>query len=152
MRPRPDARYAVRHVERGPHRLQGALGFEQCEGAPHDVARLDELERFLLRAGVIQQAADDAVKTIELPRKAADHLGIRSAAAQHFHVGPHRPEGVPDLVRDPRRQPPDARELLGTDQLTLGVERSEEHTSELQSLAYLVCRLLLEKKKKKKIY
>src|SRR3989441_2743276 len=26
-------------------------------------------------------------------------------------------------------------------------ERSEEHTSELQSLAYLVCRLLLEKKK-----
>src|SRR2546423_2869428 len=32
----------------------------------------------------------------------------------------------------------------GGDQL-----RSEEHTSELQSLAYLVCRLLLEKKKKK---
>src|SRR5205823_14751795 len=28
------------------------------------------------------------------------------------------------------------------------VARSEEHTSELQSLAYLVCRLLLEKKKK----
>src|SRR2546425_2465981 len=28
-------------------------------------------------------------------------------------------------------------------------DRSEEHTSELQSLAYLVCRLLLEKKKKK---
>src|SRR2546425_1036560 len=29
--------------------------------------------------------------------------------------------------------------------------RSEEHTSELQSLAYLVCRLLLEKKKKRQI-
>src|SRR2546423_195111 len=29
----------------------------------------------------------------------------------------------------------------------LGQPRSEEHTSELQSLAYLVCRLLLEKKK-----
>src|SRR2546425_8644686 len=28
-------------------------------------------------------------------------------------------------------------------------DRSEEHTSELQSLAYLVCRLLLEKKKNK---
>src|SRR5205823_15115446 len=28
------------------------------------------------------------------------------------------------------------------------LQRSEEHTSELQSLAYLVCRLLLEKKKK----
>ena len=30
-------------------------------------------------------------------------------------------------------------------------DRSEEHTSELQSQAYLVCRLLLEKKKNKKI-
>src|SRR5947209_16293112 len=29
------------------------------------------------------------------------------------------------------------------------VDRSEEHTSELQSRQYLVCRLLLEKKKKK---
>src|SRR5437016_11806809 len=29
-----------------------------------------------------------------------------------------------------------------------GAERSEEHTSELQSLTNLVCRLLLEKKKK----
>src|SRR2546425_9064585 len=29
--------------------------------------------------------------------------------------------------------------------------RSEEHTSELQSLAYLVCRLLLEKKKKQQL-
>src|SRR2546425_3772112 len=28
------------------------------------------------------------------------------------------------------------------------LKRSEEHTTELQSLAYLVCRLLLEKKKK----
>src|SRR5437016_11629897 len=31
-----------------------------------------------------------------------------------------------------------------------GARRSEEHTSELQSLTNLVCRLLLEKKKKKK--
>ena len=30
---------------------------------------------------------------------------------------------------------------------SLGITRSEEHTSELQSQAYLVCRLLLEKKK-----
>src|SRR2546425_2145883 len=35
------------------------------------------------------------------------------------------------------------------DELRSLLERSEEHTSELQSLAYLVCRLLLEKKKKK---
>src|SRR2546425_8457035 len=38
------------------------------------------------------------------------------------------------------------RPIVSTADLT---QRSEEHTSELQSLAYLVCRLLLEKKKKK---
>src|SRR2546425_13109400 len=32
--------------------------------------------------------------------------------------------------------------------LRAALTRSEEHTSELQSLAYLVCRLLLEKKKR----
>src|SRR3712207_7444623 len=32
-----------------------------------------------------------------------------------------------------------------------GADRSEEHTSELQSCQYLVCRLLLEKKKHRKI-
>src|SRR5947209_15960606 len=36
---------------------------------------------------------------------------------------------------------------LASDAHTLGI-RSEEHTSELQSRQYLVCRLLLEKKKK----
>src|SRR2546423_9313761 len=32
------------------------------------------------------------------------------------------------------------------EELDAWIKRSEEHTSELQSLAYLVCRLLLEKK------
>src|SRR2546422_2370912 len=47
-------------------------------------------------------------------------------------------------------------ELLGEPLAGLGavqvgdVNRSEEHTSELQSRLHLVCRLLLEKKKKKK--
>src|SRR2546425_8413644 len=36
-----------------------------------------------------------------------------------------------------------------TDVIDVHKARSEEHTSELQSLAYLVCRLLLEKKKNK---
>src|SRR3712207_7263452 len=39
--------------------------------------------------------------------------------------------------------------LLGA---ALAEERSEEHTSELQSRQYLVCRLLLEKKKKHRIH
>src|SRR5687767_15285354 len=45
----------------------------------------------------------------------------------------------------------DAVDVEGEDRSLRGlsVGRSEEHTSELQSLAYLVCRLLLEKKKTK---
>src|SRR3989442_9477066 len=39
-------------------------------------------------------------------------------------------------------------ELLALHQPTAGDLRSEEHTSELQSRPHLVCRLLLEKKKK----
>src|SRR5262245_23574780 len=39
-----------------------------------------------------------------------------------------------------------------TEHLQAYKDRSEEHTSELQSLRHLVCRLLLEKKKKKKKY
>src|SRR2546425_1681833 len=46
--------------------------------------------------------------------------------------GPSDPASAPDAAAS---QVPEA-------------TRSEEHTSELQSLAYLVCRLLLEKKKK----
>src|SRR5690242_21469768 len=41
-----------------------------------------------------------------------------------------------------------AADLLGVDEVR-HAERSEEHTSELQSHVNLVCRLLLEKKKKK---
>src|SRR2546425_2223547 len=37
--------------------------------------------------------------------------------------------------------------VVADEQGRFDVPRSEEHTSELQSLAYLVCRLLLEKKK-----
>src|SRR3712207_8735229 len=47
-----------------------------------------------------------------------------------------------DLLR--RRAFGSFRDLL----LDVTVDRSEEHTSELQSRQYLVCRLLLEKKKK----
>src|SRR3712207_8704891 len=37
--------------------------------------------------------------------------------------------------------------IYSTNLLVFGLVRSEEHTSELQSRQYLVCRLLLEKKK-----
>src|SRR2546425_7658453 len=51
----------------------------------------------------------------------------------------------------PCRQGSYRRIEVGPQAAEFAAKRSEEHTSELQSLAYLVCRLLLEKKKKKKI-
>src|SRR2546425_8969940 len=54
------------------------------------------------------------------------------------------------LARMETRRQGDAQSPRGGFDFEKAVTRSEEHTSELQSLAYLVCRLLLEKKKKKK--
>src|SRR2546430_3509725 len=62
---------------------------------------------------------------------------FRSRPARSQHGQAKRPVEVADLTR--RRQ-------VGLGQQ----ERSEEHTSELQSQSNLVCRLLLEKKKKNK--
>src|SRR3712207_8984080 len=45
----------------------------------------------------------------------------------------------------------DVAQPVGVDSASGGLLRSEEHTSELQSRQYLVCRLLLEKKKKKRV-
>src|SRR3712207_8130674 len=53
----------------------------------------------------------------------------------------------PDDGAPHRRRVPGARALPPSRRVA--VDRSEEHTSELQSRQYLVCRLLLEKKKKK---
>src|SRR5436305_7709544 len=55
--------------------------------------------------------------------------------------------------RDPHRRPLHRARRHHRDRLGQGrFARSEEHTSELQSRPHLVCRLLLEKKKKKTKY
>src|SRR3712207_7319583 len=61
------------------------------------------------------------------------------------------PGGLADQVRPGRRQLRRQRPLRArpADLQRVPARRSEEHTSELQSRQYLVCRLLLEKKKKK---
>src|SRR5690348_17372677 len=70
---------------------------------------------------------------------------FRSIGSNGVELGRSRP-GLPTILdaqrhlQRPRRSDPGSR-----------LERSEEHTSELQSPVHLVCRLLLEKKKKKNI-
>src|SRR3712207_7561531 len=70
---------------------------------------------------------------------------VRPPADQHHQVPllsaagqPAVGKGVPEAVR--------------VDVSDAGLRRSEEHTSELQSRQYLVCRLLLEKKMKQQRY
>src|SRR5687767_15488778 len=68
---------------------------------------------------------------------------FRSAAAgeRQRAPGPHAE------LREALALPLPGVEVEARDVDAVLVARSEEHTSELQSLAYLVCRLLLEKKK-----
>src|SRR3712207_6931224 len=70
------------------------------------------------------------------------HIGRIGAGAGVGLAGDRLGEvGIRDLLAQPER---DVR-VLGVEDDAHG--RSEEHTSELQSRQYLVCRLLLEKKK-----
>src|SRR5205814_8480759 len=58
----------------------------------------------------------------------------------------------PALAEDPGAlEAAQVLEAVGDDEVGV-LERSEEHTSELQSLRHLVCRLLLEKKKEVDMY
>src|SRR3712207_8618474 len=72
-----------------------------------------------------------------------DEIGaaIMGAMAEHFG------NALPDIVVEPGR-------FIAADAAVVSAEvvRSEEHTSELQSRPYLVCRLLLAKKKTRNRY
>src|SRR5438445_6354293 len=59
-------------------------------------------------------------------------------------------DAAPDMVAAAKARGLDARVVAGQS-LAFDRERSEEHTSELQSRQYLVCRLLLEKKNSAKL-
>src|SRR2546425_6872858 len=77
------------------------------------------------------------------------HVADEGLAFVDRYVGVADPGGevVDDVAGDQPHPAPVPRHADVMD--GLAGDRSEEHTSELQSLAYLVCRLLLEKKKKK---
>src|SRR2546425_5120287 len=88
----------------------------------------------------------------QLERRAPQRAVQRGVVTrQHVEVAPDR------VLVPPRRGAGERGDRLlagqvlqgGLPNLTRQEPRSEEHTSELQSLAYLVCRLFLLKKKKK---
>src|SRR2546425_1598586 len=82
------------------------------------------------------------------------HLDPRDCAPHRFHLGARRLHLLHQVFAERAAgHGLQARNLVVDPLVALRGEvpalhqRSEEHTSELQSLAYLVCRLLLEKKK-----
>src|SRR3989441_762582 len=98
---------------------------------PHTELNPDEV--VALGAAVQANILDRGVKTMLLLDVTPLSLGIETYGG-----------AVAKIIPRNSTIPASAQELY-----TTGVDnRSEEHTSELQSLAYLVCRLLLEKKKK----
>src|SRR5436305_6716172 len=84
-------------------------------------------------------------------------LSLHDALPISTQTGRHLPPAVPAALRQ-RRAGRSIERVRGTHAdseaamriLKIGGKRSEEHTSELQSRPHLVCRLLLEKKKKNK--
>src|SRR2546427_1813704 len=73
-----------------------------------------------------------------------ERVGVRPLARRELRH--ETPRGHHALVQRPVRRRIDHAEAVA--QNADGEPRSEEHTSELQSQSNLVCRLLLEKKKK----
>src|SRR3712207_8294945 len=73
---------------------------------------------------------------------------FRSPAVSPRASAPQRRRHNRALPRTAGADTVDPSPLLSKGSLCPHVTRSEEHTSELQSRQYLVCRLLLEKKKK----
>src|SRR3712207_7850297 len=76
--------------------------------------------------------------------------GDRHVQGQHLRAGGLRPRAALQvLAGEPRPLELQQRERVEHEQ-DREDDRSEEHTSELQSRQYLVCRLLLEKKNKRR--
>src|SRR2546425_3825150 len=88
----------------------------------------------------IGTGADGLWRGLQARRSAVQTLTRFDPAPFRSHIAAEIPDFRPQDHLDAKR----AKRLDRFSQLA--VTRSEEHTSELQSLAYLVCRLLLEKK------
>src|SRR3712207_8771339 len=75
----------------------------------------------------------------------ADNLNTHSPAALYETFPPAEAKRLADKLEI--HYTPKHGSWLNMAEIELSILRSEEHTSELQSRQYLVCRLLLEKKK-----
>src|SRR5205814_7519740 len=108
-------------------------------------------DRFGPISGMIE-TAENLAREYSISREAADEYSVRShhRAAAAWESGKFAAEVVPITVPQKKGDPivfardEGVRANASMDSVSK-LKRSEEHTSELQSLRHLVCRLLLEK-------
>src|SRR2546425_3595322 len=117
--------------------------------------RLDRA-RFAQRLDLLRVVAQEAAQHLACVLTGTVRCGARGRGAPPVHHEGHAGDAhaLARAMRDGGKElalgEVRVRDDLGRREHRRRRDRSEEHTSELQSLAYLVCRLLLEKKKKKK--
>src|ERR1035438_10730292 len=131
----PDLVIAVRDQDRSedePHHqlCKGLQTIEEVEihGSPPDQE--------------INKVAETETMERRAPRPSSTDLPKRTTRGESMNFDESQTERGAESAVSFRKLPFRIRLAIAT--------RSEEHTSELQSLRHLVCRLLLEKKKKKK--
>src|SRR3989441_4726145 len=117
-------------LEAAQARLRGSIESELAEAQDRAAGGLNEH-----LSGLISQLREEM----------AGHVtAVRESAAGAVAESEQRMAAIRDALQEHSQR---LEAVLARASETSGQLRSEEHTSELQSLAYLVCRLLLEKKK-----
>src|SRR2546425_1570281 len=110
-------------------------------GIPHDMRRIALVS---LVAHVVTLVALTTVPLTKIRSRGGSAIEVllvsQPSPVQVEQAPVPQPKPVPPSPPAPSKTAP-------TPPTVAKATRSEEHTSELQSLAYLVCRLLLEKKK-----
>src|SRR5690606_29958788 len=91
---------------------------------------------------VIRIASENAMENGEKTAEAYEIFHLKKRGKAHTHVGTVTATSYEGALAEAKKQ-------FGEMKPVVNIWRSEEHTSELQSRENLVCRLLLEKKKKK---
>src|SRR2546425_7262535 len=103
-------------------------------------------ERISARPGDMWKSSSSCWKLLAELVAPPEAMPPQSEVWEHALGWENEPRGHHDYDPDSGRERAPHRARSGIRIVVM--VRSEEHTSELQSLAYLVCRLLLEKKKK----
>src|SRR5207302_5409934 len=144
----PEAGANLEEAEPVEHRGDGAGG-RRAQEHPKQAGGAQEIPLPQRVAGGLRQGRVEDPGDLGAPRQPVGHLERRALVAAEAHR--QRAQSPQRFVAEVRSDA--VAEIAETvfDRAEVLLGRSEEHTSELQSRENLVCRLLLEKKKKETI-